>query len=142
MVEHFIKKYNCLTEKNIDSINEKVMNLFLSYPWPGNVRQMENIMEHAFVLAKANTIELQHLPPEFHRYASDHIESEASNLSSLCSLNERHHILTSLNKNRWNKAKTARELGISRTTLWRKMKEMQIPMYLHENGAPLTGFTD
>ena len=119
LVEHFIEKYKIKTGKNIQSIDEDVLNLFMTYPWKGNVRELENAIEHAFVLCRRNVITPSHIPAEIKSMTKEYYQPEKTG-------DEKKMIELALAKSGWNKSKAARALGIDRTTLWRKIKEMEI----------------
>ena len=120
LVKHFIEKYNIKTGKNITSIDKNVLDLFLKYSWKGNIRELENAIEHAFVLCRSNVIKPSHIPAEI-----NNIEENVS-CSPCEAKDEKTLIESALIKSGWNKSKAARALGIDRTTLWRKTKEMGI----------------
>jgi PAS domain S-box-containing protein len=120
LIEHFIEKYNIKTGKNITSVDKDVLDLFLRYPWEGNIRELENAIEHAFVLCRTNVIAPSHIPAEI-----KNIEKNDSCPSGETK-DEKTMIESALIKSGWNKSKAARTLGIDRTTLWRKTKEMGI----------------
>ncbi len=120
LIEHFIEKYNIKTGKNITSIDKDVLELFLRYPWKGNIRELENAIEHAFVLCQSNFITPSDIPAEI-----KNIEKNVYCLSRETK-DEKTIIESALIKSGWNKSKAARTLGIDRTTLWRKTKEMGI----------------
>jgi transcriptional regulator of acetoin/glycerol metabolism len=90
------------------------------YHFPGNVRELENAIEHAFVLCRGNEILPEHLPESILK------ESNAITDISNNGNNEREVILESLTRNHGNKSRTAVELGINRSTLWRKLKSLGI----------------
>ncbi len=120
LVRHFVQKYNLLKGKEIEGVSDDVMNELLRSRFPGNVRELENIIEHAFVLCKESHIQVKHLPVEPAPSGTD--KAGAVTLEEM----ERDFILKSLEKNRWNRARTARDLGIDGSTLWRKMKKFGI----------------
>ncbi|MBF0215080.1 MAG: sigma 54-interacting transcriptional regulator, partial [Magnetococcales bacterium] len=62
LVNHFIQKFNRKYDKNIVGVQDSVLELFLQYPWPGNIRELENAIEHAFVVCHLNMIRIKHLP--------------------------------------------------------------------------------
>lgn len=123
LVAHFLKKFSFLYKKDITEIDDKALDLLLSYKWPGNIRELENVIEYAFVRTKnSNTIESIKLPDsirnstaspfgirEKHSFADNGGEA-----TKLLGLLESHH---------WNRSHVAKELGIGRTTLWRKLKK-------------------
>jgi len=120
LVQHFIDKFNRKMGRNILAISNEVLAVLMRYDFPGNVRELENIIEHAFVMCRTEVIRLSDLPPEFAQAQSNDNRTEtATPLQSV----EREAILTALQKHNWNKLETARELGLHRTSLWRKMKK-------------------
>jgi len=121
LVEHFIDKFNRKMGRNIQRVSAEVMEALMQFDYPGNIRQLENIIEHAFVMCRTETIELQHLPPEFFRQRPQ--SGGMARNQPLLDSAERQAILEILEKNNWNKVATARELGLHRSTLWRKMKK-------------------
>src|SRR4030066_1967385 len=64
LIDHFLKKFNKKFNKNILAISENVKKIFINYPWPGNIRELEHALEHAFILCSQPTITFGHLPPE------------------------------------------------------------------------------
>ncbi len=126
LVYHFIEKFNALKQKNIESVSPRVLNMLIRYDFPGNIRELENIIEYCFVLCQDTVIDLDCLPDGF-------MESMYENPSKNCELQETplshaeaNTILAALHKFDGNRSKTAAHLGIEKTTLWRKMKKFQI----------------
>jgi PAS domain S-box-containing protein len=119
LVEEFLDKFNSLTGKSVGSVSSSTMGILMRHDWPGNIRELEHVIEHAFVLVKGETIRPEHLPPGMG--ASDSGQGLAPIERS-----ERSAILEALEENAFDRAKTSRQLGISRTTLWRKMKRYGI----------------
>jgi PAS domain S-box-containing protein len=121
LIQHLVAKFALETGKEIERVSPQVMDILLDHDWPGNVRQLENAVEHAFVHCRGKTVQVQHLPEEL-------IHPEEPVISSGLSLEEaeKELILGSLERNNWSKTKTARELKVPRTTLWRKIKKYGI----------------
>ena len=120
LVGHFREKFNRSFKKSIIGISDDVLDLFMSYPWPGNVRELEHALEHAFVLCHEETILPRHLPVEVVKGSStlpgnSPHEGDGSGGAQA--------ILNALKQSGWNKARTARLLGMSRQTLYRKLKD-------------------
>ena len=121
LIQHFIEKFNHYMHKSINRVSDDVLKLLLNYSFEGNIRQLENIIEHAFVMCQTEEISLEHLPPEI--YLSD-LKNETDTLSDIpLKESEYRTILKALNKHHWNTLDTANELKIHRSTLWRKMKK-------------------
>ena len=94
----------------------------MDYDWPGNIRELEHTMEHAFILCNHTTITVDHLPPELKNLEFN----EETTITKKEVTESAQSILEALEKTAWNKAKAARLLGISRRTLYRKMEEYKI----------------
>lgn len=118
LTEHFIKSFNKKTGKEIHGVSEEVMNVLMNYSYPGNIRELENIMEHAFILCKGPQIHWENLPG-YLRDEKVHIPEKRSIRKM-----EAEHILHTLQKCGGNLTNAAKELGIHRTTLWRKLRRM------------------
>jgi len=120
LVEHFIARLNALKEKNIRGVSDEVMSFLMNYHFPGNIRELENILEHSYVLCRGSIIETKHLPLDFSR-KNDKRNSTVSVQKPL-EYSETVVIREALKRCGGNKVIAARELGIGRSTLWRKMK--------------------
>lgn len=116
LIEHFIGKFNKKIGKEIKGVSEEVMNILLNYAYPGNIRELENIIEHAFILCKETHIFKEHLPRYLHEQKT--LVPEKKSIQKL----EEEHIIHTLHTCGGNMAKAAKELGIHRTTLWRKLR--------------------
>jgi PAS domain S-box-containing protein len=120
LIKHFLRKYNALKDRNIEGVSDEVMNVLMEYDYPGNIRELENAIEHAFALCKESYIQRHHLPARFRE--GDRLIPAYSTLDEL----ERHYIELALERNQLNRTRAARELGINPSTLWRKMKKYNI----------------
>jgi len=125
LVDHFIRFYSSKVGKIVKGVSPEVIGLFYNYHWPGNVRELENIIERATVLASGETIGLTDLPPTLVGFKGGEEETLQKALKGDMTLKEmeKAFILSKLKQHSWNQAKVARELGIGRNTLWRKLKE-------------------
>lgn len=123
LIDHFIQKFNIKMGKQITGITENALRILLSYDYPGNVRELENIIEHAFVLCKGNRIDLDCLPKELTRHKVEIETSLPQKGKNLLRKAEAEVITRILEKYHGNRAKAAKELNIDRTTLWRKMRK-------------------
>ena len=122
LVQHFIDRFNALQGRRITDCSERVMSILMRYDFPGNIRELENAIEHAFVICIDTTIQVDDLP----RHILNHIESEEERQpAAKLALEdaEMQAIRVALEKNDFNRTQTALELGVSRSTLWRKMKK-------------------
>ena len=127
LVEHFRKHFNALTNKDIAGVAPQTMEIFVRYPWAGNVRELENCMERAFVVCKDSEILPEHLPPEIAIYAADSAPPLVltSGRAGRGALNKE-QIIEVLKQTDWNVAKTAKKLGVARNTLYLKMKTFDL----------------
>ncbi len=120
LLDHFIQQFNDQTGKNIAGITKEALNVLMDYHWPGNIRQLENAVEHAFVKSHGRSIEPSSLPIEI-CVTSKHFQGGEIQIQD-----EREKLIAALQRSGWNKAKASRELGMDRVTLWRKMKKHNI----------------
>jgi len=120
LVEHFISRLDAIKGKGIKGVSTEVMTLLINYDYPGNIRELENILERAYVLCKGDIIEKKHLPIEFISKNSGNtpLKAELKPIES----NEAAVIKEVLQRCNGNRALAARKLGIGRSTLWRKIK--------------------
>jgi PAS domain S-box-containing protein len=116
LVDHFVKQFRRKTRKPVRRVAPETLSLLRRYSFPGNVRELENAIEHAFVMCHGEEILPQHLPAAIAREGAA-VSGLAPNRQS-----EREVILEVLSRNHGNRSEAARELGIHRTTLWRKVK--------------------
>ena len=121
LINHFIRRFNKLKGKSISAISPDVLAILMNYNYPGNIRELENIIEHAFVLCRGSVINIKCLPENLQPPAT----SAPTHSKSLEDL-EAAYLTESLRQNNWNRSKTAAGLGIHKTTLWRKMKKLNI----------------
>lgn len=129
LVDHFIRKYNSLSGKEIKGLSSEVFPLLMSHDFPGNIRELENIIEYASVVCKNSLIGIEHLPDHLHVDAgSGQVEGRKPHSENGLSMKdmERAMLYEVLKKNDWNRKMTAEQLGIHTTTLWRKIKNLNI----------------
>ena len=132
LVAHFVERFRKETGKAITGVTPDAMNALLDYAWPGNIRELENAIEHAFVRCTGTEIALAHLPPEVRdapRQRQAGGESPVRGPETApgqSESSERERIIQALNEAGWNRAEAARRLGLSRVTLWRKIREYGI----------------
>jgi PAS domain S-box-containing protein len=119
LVDHSIARFNVLQDKEVTGVSDDVLSCLMSYHYPGNVRELENIIERAFVLCRSGQIETRHLsdlPPCAGAAGVDRLggfhQLEAAFLAN------------ALRRNKWNRLETARQLGMHKTTLFRKIRSL------------------
>ncbi|NGZ06280.1 MAG: sigma 54-interacting transcriptional regulator [Magnetococcales bacterium] len=148
LVNHFIQRFNRKYEKSIIGVQDSVLEMFRLYPWPGNIRELENAIEHAYVVSRQNTIRIRHLPKNLiiNRPCADPVELElelpveperppipaptptpAPTPPTIPVASapppEREALLRALEEAQWRKKKAAKILGVSRSTFYRKMEK-------------------
>ena len=132
LTRHFIDRQNRKTGKNITGISQHAMRVFLDHSWPGNVRELENAIEHAFVLCNRDQIEISDLPLEIRQLgdegSSGEITGPAARKVRIGRDLSEEELVELLETNDWNKAAVARQLGVSRTAVWKYMKKWNIPL--------------
>ncbi len=121
LIEHCIEKFSQQTQKSIHRISPDALEILVDYTYPGNVRELENIIEHAFVKCQGGSIEKQHLPLDLIS-ARDDIVTQALRESNPLAALERELVQRVLEESDGKPQLAAQRLGISRTTLWRKLK--------------------
>ncbi|MBF0613075.1 MAG: sigma 54-interacting transcriptional regulator [Magnetococcales bacterium] len=132
LIHHFIDKFNPTLKRSIKGVSEDVLAAFMEYDWPGNVRELEHVLEHGMVVARQPVMEWFDLPPEFRAslmpvkrpHTSSLVGRPSKNLHSDEGATEKEIILKALNQCRWQVQVAANTLGISRITLWRRMKAL------------------
>ncbi|MGC9329941.1 MAG: sigma-54 interaction domain-containing protein, partial [Candidatus Hinthialibacter sp.] len=126
LIQHFLAKYTRLHNKDISSVSDSVLAALMSHNYPGNVRELENILEHAAVLCRGGMIEMSHLPSPFNTEpSSGHMEGEESlTLKDLEAL----HIKRSILQHHGNRTAAAKSLGIHPSTLFRKIQSLGIEL--------------
>ena len=122
LARYFLRRFALEQNKEIQDFSSEAMRLLLDYPWPGNVRELENSIEHTAVLAKRSKVQISDLPSAIRDVAS----SLASETPVTIVENEKKLLQEVLEECDWNKKKAALRLGISRSTLYEKLKKYQI----------------
>ncbi len=122
LADHFIGCFNRLRKKDIAGITPPALNLIMKHDFPGNVRELENLIEHAFVLSPGGVIKPEHLPEYIHGQHPIPAIEIASTMDEMESL----FILSALKRNNWSRNDTARDLGIHTSTLYRKIRKLKL----------------
>jgi PAS domain S-box-containing protein len=123
LIRHFIDHFNRLQKREIKDIASDALNLLLSYDFPGNIRELQNIIERAFILCSGAQITAADLPEIITKGSSVQVIRNDRTLAG----QEEKSIREALRRNSGNAAAAADELGIHKTTLWRRMKALGIP---------------
>lgn len=122
LIERIVTRLNRLQGRDIAGVSEEALARLMEYDYPGNVRELENILEQAYVMCRGAWIELRHLPPEL-RQADGKPEDVPGGLN-LREM-ERRLILAALERHKGNRTRAARELGIDPSTLYRKLRSFE-----------------
>ena len=122
LVEHFIDHFNDAQGKQISHIDPPALALLMRHPFEGNVRELKNVVEHAFVLCTGEILRVEHLP----EHLQEEAERGAVRPEGALRRAEAEVIREALTRLDFNRAAVARELGMHKTTLWRKMKKLGI----------------
>jgi len=129
LVNHFIEQFNLKFGKNIKQFSSSAYDYIEEYEWPGNIRELENVIEHCFILCNGDIIQAEHLPKRLKSIANTNFgktnQNEANNFKTV----EKELIMSVLNRNNQNRTKSAKELGVDPSTLWRKMKKLGIKRF-------------
>jgi PAS domain S-box-containing protein len=124
LIDHFISRFNRIQNKDVAGVSDEVLNVLMRWDFPGNARELENAIEHAFVLCRSGLIELRHLPQEILE-SSGLPTMEVRPGATLRSI-EALHIADALRRHEGSRKAAAAELGIHPTTLRRKIKDLGI----------------
>jgi len=129
LAEHFIRKFNRLNDRKIQGISPEALSILMSHDFPGNIRELENVIEYASLVCKKIVLGIEHLP-EYLRQQSDNtkiglpgaLPQKESSFHDI----EKKFIFEALRENSWNRSVTATKLRIHPTTLWRKIKRLKL----------------
>ncbi len=122
LAQHFLEKCSKENNKNITGISDEAMEVLHYHSWPGNIRELRNVLERAVVLATSETIGLKELPDKL----LDTKESEGDSLKNKIDFYEKKVIVDTLEAHNWNKEEAARMLGVDLATIYRKIKKLDI----------------
>ena len=124
LVDYFRKRFTAKYHKKIDNLSPEVMATFSHYRWPGNIRELENVLERMVLMSETDTLALDQLPPEIRGIVSTVGASTLKEkIDTISQMTEKQMIIDALNKTNQNRTKAAKLLGISRRTLQNKIKE-------------------
>jgi DNA-binding NtrC family response regulator len=126
LVDFFIRRYSAKFHKDVRGIAESTLRMLSNYSWPGNIRELENLIERLVAIVDHEWITDEDLPFEFHVVELDRTKSDTSLLDRALSTFERNFLVRALERNAWNVTQTARYLGVPLSTLKFKMERLEI----------------
>jgi PAS domain S-box-containing protein len=136
LVNHFIKRNNKISGGTVTGMTKAALTIFMEYDWPGNIRELANAVEHAFVLCSGRRIEPEDLPVEvvgqkrWNSQSDQEIPNAGPPRKKDRQALDRERLLAILRESGWNKAEVARQTGFSRAAIWKYMKKWDIPMQI------------
>jgi len=125
LVEHFVTRFNRLRQRDLAGVDTRAMALLMAHDWPGNVRELENAIEHAYILCREGWIQPQHLPRELLALRP---RGGSRALADIVQAAETQAILEPVRRHDGNREAAARELGVHKSTLFRKVSELGISL--------------
>ncbi|MGD9039135.1 MAG: sigma 54-interacting transcriptional regulator [Desulfobacteraceae bacterium] len=128
LIDHILKRLSAVKETQVSKISEDAMEALLNYDYPGSIRELENVLEHALTICQEKVIERRHLPFSLQKAISNEGSPEelAEDPEAFSQYSEKVRIMEMLKRHNWHRGKTAQELNMDRTTLWRKMKKYHL----------------
>ena len=126
LVEQFIARFNRLQRKMIRGTAPEALSLLMAYDWPGNIRELENVIERAFILCGGGDIDIGHLPAELTAFRG--MAGKDTDVRSAHDILDAQAIRAALERHRGNRSAAARELGIHKTTLFRRIKKLGLAL--------------
>ena len=137
LLEHFLRHFNQVHHKEIKGVSKSALQLCLRYPWPGNVRELENVVERAVILSQGDFIIPESLPPNLLEMETPSFFAARNlTLDEAMDLAEKQVLLETLESLSWNRQRCAQTLGISRTTLFNKMRRYNLVDPRRQGSAP------
>jgi transcriptional regulator with PAS, ATPase and Fis domain len=130
LTEQFVSVFNVVQNKQVAGPSRDAMSILMAYDYPGNVRELQNIIEHAFVLLREGPIELVHLPGDIVPRAQPSVNRQ--NIQQAAEAFEKQAIWDALESNSGNRLAAARQLGIHKSTLFRRIKQLGIHLPEHD----------
>jgi len=124
LLEHYVREFNQIFKRHVEGFTGEALEFLFQYTWPGNIRELKNIVEATFINLPQKTITLMDLPVQFKAKAKEYEHFPQA---------ERDRILSALSATNWNRSKAAQDLRWSRMTLYRKMQKYNLPKF--SNGS-------
>jgi PAS domain S-box-containing protein len=129
LAEQFIVRFNQVQKKSVPGISAEALSLLMAHDWPGNIRELENAIERAFILCNEGPIGIGHLPEELTSRADfGAFARRDSTVRSAHDILDAQTLRATLERNSFNRLRAAQELGVHKTTLFRRLKKLGIPL--------------
>jgi len=125
-VRFFIDKYSKRFKKDVNKITDSAVEVLMNYNWPGNIRELENLIERLVAVADNNIISQEDIPVEYYLFKKSEGDTHASLLENACNTFEKNFILKAMEHERWSRTRTANTLGIPISTLKYKFNRLSI----------------
>jgi two-component system response regulator HydG len=126
LTDTFIQRMSLKTDRAITGIDKEALDIFMRYHWPGNIRELINVIEYAFVLCPGGEISTVHLPAQFSGKQIPAVQKTPESMLRHKARDSRHELIRVLQETGGNKSEAARRLGVSRVTLWKWIKKYGI----------------
>jgi transcriptional regulator with PAS, ATPase and Fis domain len=126
LVKQFIDRFNRLQQKAIARISGEALSMLMAHHWPGNIRELENVIERAFIMCGSEHIGIEHLPEELMSHSKS--KSHHTTMRAAREMLDAQSILAALERNNYNRLAAAKDLGIHKSTLFRKIKRLGLPL--------------
>ncbi|KAB2908080.1 MAG: sigma 54-interacting transcriptional regulator [Ignavibacteriales bacterium] len=126
LVTHFVEKFGEKFKKKIRQFSSSAFELLLEYDWPGNIRELENVVEHSFVLCPGEIIQTEHLPARLRAGSAGKFTKNQQDQVATLEDAEKEMIINTLKNHGGSRKKASEALGIDPSTLWRKMKKYEL----------------
>ena len=126
LVDEFVARFNRLQQKSVQGVTGEALSLLMAHDWPGNIRELENVVERAFILCNDGYIDIMHLPGELTTHRT--VTNPHTDVRSAHDILDAQAIRSALERNGYNRVAAARDLGIHKTTLYRRIKKLGIAL--------------
>jgi PAS domain S-box-containing protein len=127
LIDHFVSHFNRLRGRGVAGVSDEALKRLMGHAFPGNVRELENAIEHAFILCRSGLIEPAHLPPHLRGEPADPLAGQPRAAGLTLAAMEEICIQDALRRHQGNRTAAAKDLGINPSTLFRKMKALDRP---------------
>ncbi len=134
LADHFVRRFNQLQQKSVQGLTAETLSLLMAHDWPGNIRELENAIERAFIMCTEGEITIAHLPEGL--TAQEILPALPADIRSAHDILDEQAIRAALERNAFNRLAAARDLGIHKTTLFRKIKKLGIVLPKQKDRRP------